>query len=282
MIAEGRRRAAAVAIVGVAVTASIAIGLVRRGDGDEARCGIGFVAVRFRCLVAGAESGCPRPLESTPHGCDAPDVRPLIPATSILIGSSDWETAGSALRTIDVQTFRMDAFGGHARALGRRRRCSPCHEQRDTRRGKRLLPSARGQAAVRGRMDGGGGLREQSAATLYPWGDTGAVCRRAGVGALGRSVRRWRRWPGYRGRTSRWRLPPLGLHDLAGNVAEWVAPNENRPDVAIAKGGSWVSYRPGERFASMGSSRARRRKQRLPGGRSLCLFPVMSSPPRPD
>jgi formylglycine-generating enzyme required for sulfatase activity len=71
----------------------------------------------------------------------------------------------------------------------------------------------------------------------YPWGDTGAVCRRAAWGlATGPCAR------GADGPDTVGAHPDgdslLGVHDLAGNVAEWVlAPS--RPSVAVAKGGSW-------------------------------------------
>ena len=74
-------------------------------------------------------------------------------------------------------------------------------------------------------------------ARRYPWGDTGAVCRRAQRGVL----RRVRAREGARGPDSVGAHPdgrtPLGLEDMAGNVAEWVVGSEG----PVAKGGSWES-----------------------------------------
>ncbi len=77
----------------------------------------------------------------------------------------------------------------------------------------------------------------------YPWGDTGAVCRRAAWGlAQGPCAQ------GADGPDTVGAHPdgdsPLGLHDLAGNVAEWVLATPNdaaRLEVALAKGGSWAT-----------------------------------------
>ncbi|HEX3343391.1 MAG TPA: hypothetical protein VHS09_02410, partial [Polyangiaceae bacterium] len=75
------RRAIAAAIVLAAVGAAVAVGVVRGSKGLEARCGAGFVPRGPRCFAA--IDGCPSPLVVTTAGCDAPDVRVLVPASSI-------------------------------------------------------------------------------------------------------------------------------------------------------------------------------------------------------
>ena len=109
----GRPRWIAAALVVVAVGATIGVGVRRRGRGESARCGPGFVARGARCLaaVADARGACPVPLVATALGCDAPDTRVLVPETTMVVGPSDWEAEGRvASRTLHVQAFRMDAF----------------------------------------------------------------------------------------------------------------------------------------------------------------------------
>jgi len=74
----------------------------------------------------------------------------------------------------------------------------------------------------------------------YPWGDTGAVCRRAAWGLSTGPCALAGDGPDTVGAHPDGNSP-LGIHDLAGNVAEWVAPQAGRPEVGIAKGGSWKS-----------------------------------------
>ncbi|MDB4941803.1 MAG: hypothetical protein JWP97_1337, partial [Labilithrix sp.] len=73
----------------------------------------------------------------------------------------------------------------------------------------------------------------------YPWGDTGAVCRRAAWGLA--------RGPCGKGATGPDTVgahpdgaTPLGIHDLAGNVAEWVeASDAAARGLAVVRGGSF-------------------------------------------
>lgn len=79
----------------------------------------------------------------------------------------------------------------------------------------------------------------------YPWGDTGAVCRRAAWGLLSGPCARGADGPDTVGAHPDGDSP-LGIHDLSGNAAEWVAPADAAPRdgaraVGVAKGGSWQS-----------------------------------------
>jgi formylglycine-generating enzyme required for sulfatase activity len=183
-----------------------------------------------------ADVECPRPLEATGHGCDAPDVRVLVPAGVVAIGPSDWEAEGRVpSRSIRVEAFRVDAFEvteGHMGSSGP-----------DAARAASSLSRAEARAYCASR---GGRLPTEdewiaAAASAmnpprrYPWGDTGAVCRRAAWGlATGPCAL------GADGPDTVGAHPdgdsPLGLHDVAGNVAEWVGAEGA---VGIAKGGSW-------------------------------------------
>jgi formylglycine-generating enzyme required for sulfatase activity len=232
------RRAVAAAIVLVVAGIGVAVVVARQGEEREARCGEGFAARGARC-VPGDPARCPPPLAPTEHGCDAPDVRVLVPATSLAVGASDWEAEGRvAARTLHVQAFRVDAF-----------------EVTRGRQGLRDDPARAASAMTRAEAAGfcaaeGGRLPTEdewmvAAASAmnpprrYPWGDTGAVCRRAAWGlATGPCAR------GADGPDTVGAHPdgdsPLGLHDLAGNVAEWVAAAGADPGPGVAKGGSWA------------------------------------------
>jgi sulfatase modifying factor 1 len=251
------RRAIAAAIVAVAVAG--ALGIARESKDAEAHCGPGFAARIARCMPSAGESAaCPAPLVSTVHGCDAPDVRVLIPAASIAVGPSDWESeARIKARSVRVQAFRVDAFevtrgrwgerGDEARAasgMTRAEAAAFCVAQ-----GGRLPSEDEWMVAAASAMN---------PPRRYPWGDTGAVCRRAAWGLAAGPCARGGDGPDTVG-AHQDGDSPLGLHDVAGNVAEWVAAVEGVTGVAgsgvagraggedapdgvgsgIAKGGSW-------------------------------------------
>jgi len=233
------RRAIAVALVLGAVGVAIGVGLARRGLDEGARCGGGFEARGARCVVrAGA---CPAPLAMSPAGCDAPDVRVMVPASVVQVGPADWEATGRVSeRTIRTSAFRIDAFevtrgrwggapdGDLARAASGMSRDEA--EEFCERRGGRLPTEDEWIVAA---TAGAGPTRR------YPWGDTGAVCRRAAWGlSVGPCA------AGADGPDTVGAHPdgdsPFGLHDLAGNVAEWVGPGEGGGP-GVAKGGCWQS-----------------------------------------
>jgi formylglycine-generating enzyme required for sulfatase activity len=155
------------------------------------------------------------------------------------VGPSDWEAEGKvAPRDIEAGPLWIDAFeatvsavsGGTAdplraaSGLTRDEAAAYC-----TKEGGRLPTEDEWMVAAAGL----GGHR-------YPWGETGAVCRRAAFGLA-------------RGPCSSEGTGPdtvgshpdgdsaHGVHDLAGNVAEWVAPRGMPGEVGVAKGGSWRS-----------------------------------------
>jgi formylglycine-generating enzyme required for sulfatase activity len=232
------RRALAIGVVLGALGVAASLAIARRNGDTVARCGPGFVPSGWSCSIL-PEGGCPPPLQDTAHGCDAPDTTVLIPASAIAVGPSDWEAEGRVRpRAIRVQSFRVDVFEATRGHWGRRdgdpvRAASGMtRSEADAYCGSRAgrLPTEDEWIAA--------AASATNPPRRYPWGDTGAVCRRAAwglangpcaVGADGPDV-----VAAHPDGDS-----PLGLHDLAGNVAEWVAPDAARPGVGVAKGGSW-------------------------------------------
>jgi formylglycine-generating enzyme required for sulfatase activity len=248
------KRAASKIVAGAVVVAVAVIGVAgaRRamrqdpGASDDVPCGEGFHRRGSRCCptpeplatlgeglcAIGAARSCPAPLVVTELGCDSPERSVVrVPATSVLIGPSDWEAEGRVRpRTVKAGPFEIDRFEmtiGHLRCP----KCPPALVARlagrDVARAASLvsLEEARAVcAAYGGRLPtedewivAAAGDRPRR----YPWGDTGAVCRRAAWGLA--------RGPCGRGATGPDTVAahpdgvtPLGIHDLAGNVAEWV------------------------------------------------------------
>jgi formylglycine-generating enzyme len=234
----------------------------------DAPCASGFTRIGTRCCaakeraIAGVprcarevSASCPPPLVTSPRGCDTPEAMVLIPEAKVVIGPSDWEAEGRVPpRTVETRAFRIDAFEvtvGHAcssRALGAAKFCAiddaaraaygiRLHEARAycMERGARLPTEDEWLAAAAGDKP-----------RRYPWGDTGAVCRRAAWGLRTGPCGEGADGPDTAGSHSDG-ITPQGVHDLAGNVAEWVEtgaclePSEGRPKpcLAVVRGGAW-------------------------------------------
>jgi formylglycine-generating enzyme len=224
-------------IVLVSIGGAVVAGEMRRGDTEGARCAPGFVASAkggARCIA--------------PAGFSVPDVRVLVPAASLAVGPSDWEAQGQVqARTIHVDAFRIDAFEvtrgmldasasdpfRAASGVTRSDAAAFCAS-----RGGRLPTEDEWIVAADSAMN---------PPRRYPWGDTGAVCRRAAWGLESGPCASGADGPDTVG-AHKDGDSPLGLHDMAGNVAEWVLPSgglgegpQTKGSMGIAKGGSWRS-----------------------------------------
>ncbi len=233
-------------IAGAFGAASVALVVTAKTPG--AQCGDGFFPVGHRCCAAvsgdgktcGPARACPAPLAIENGECVAPDVVVEIPETRITVGPSDWEADGVVRpREIHVMPFAIDAFEvtegrihgdredvalDRARAAGgisRGEMVAYC-----THRGGRLPTEDEWIAAAAG-----------AKATRYPWGDTGAVCRRASWGMTVGPCAHGAKGPDTAGAHAGGDSA-LGVHDLAGNVAEWVASGDGR---GVVLGGSYAS-----------------------------------------
>jgi formylglycine-generating enzyme required for sulfatase activity len=166
-----------------------------------------------------------------------------VPETTVEVGASDWEAEGKvASRVVHVNAFRIDAFEATTHAVygagsdGARAAAGLSRDEAAefcARRGGRLPTDDEWLVAA-----AGGG------ATRYPWGDTGAVCRRAAWGLAKGPCSDRGQGPDTVGAHPDGDSA-LGLHDMAGNVAEWVAPRHAAeaagPAQGVARGGTWAS-----------------------------------------
>ncbi|MBX3197338.1 MAG: SUMF1/EgtB/PvdO family nonheme iron enzyme [Labilithrix sp.] len=248
----------------VAIAAALAIGVVvlaARTAEDAAPCGAGFTRTGPRCCAAPlrapgvcasrAGDTCPAPLEATARGCDAPERDVVeVPPTKVVVGPSDWEAEGRvAPRAVEVGRFAIDRFEvsvGRACAHPAMTGAAWCDAADAARAASGVgLAAARDFcASCGGRLPtedewlaAAGGDRPRR----YPWGDTGAVCRRAAWGLEAGPCAEGAAGPDTVGAHPEG-ATPLGIHDLAGNVAEWVepaCPEPGRPCPRVVRGGSW-------------------------------------------
>lgn len=223
------KRPATKIVVAAVLAGATLIGITaaRRADraSRESPCGPGFAREGARCLG-------PAP---------APAIVD-VPAASVTIGPSDWEAEGRvASRVVRTGPFRLDRYevsagqacaspvfagapfcagdpGRAAFGVTRERARAFCKE-----RGGRLPAEDEWIVAA-----AGDGPRR------YPWGNTGAVCRRAAWGLRDGPCASGASGPDTVGAHPDG-ATPLGIHDLAGNVAEWV---ETGGEGAV-RGGAW-------------------------------------------
>ncbi len=240
---------AGAAVLGVVIIVVAAARVAMRSS----PCGAGFHREGPRCFPLEA---CPSPLVTTPRGCDAAERDVVaIPEASVTIGSSDWEAEGRVpARTVHTKAFAIDRL----EVTVGRARCATCPLPDDA-AWKRdnparaasgvTLDEARAYCAARGgRLPTEDEWIVAAAGTRprrYPWGDTGAVCRRAAWGLAEGPCASGADGPDTVGAHPDGATPE-GVHDLAGNVAEWVetgACPRNHPlggeCIAVVRGGSY-------------------------------------------
>lgn len=233
--------ALALGVAGLGIGIGLAVG--RRDSADGPRCGGGFVpGPNARCCEG------PSPAGGCTTRAPAP-TRVAIPNAAFSLVASDWE-ASYQVDPLAVMTapFWIDAYEltaedptDPARAAGdlsvgeARARCRA--------RGGRLPTSAEWVAAAAYRPSSGAGARTGqppetiTKASRYPWGETGAVCRRAAFGLVhGPCAEVATAGPDTVGAHPDG-ATAAGLYDVAGNVAEWVD-GVNGPEL---RGGSYAT-----------------------------------------
>jgi formylglycine-generating enzyme required for sulfatase activity len=159
------------------------------------------------------------------------------------IGPSDWEVEGRApARHVHVTSFRIDAF----EATVGKWTCSRCVDRfareraaGDTARAAYGIPYDEAVAFCESRGGRLPTVNEWMAAAAgadshrYPWGESGAVCRRAAYGLLDGPCGRGGTGPDTVGSRPEGATASK-IFDLAGNVAEWT-------QEGAVKGGSFAS-----------------------------------------
>jgi formylglycine-generating enzyme required for sulfatase activity len=246
----------------LAALAALLIGVVGWLAGlraaPPARCAAGMIAAGPRCcgegqlLEAGRCAGPPRRcaagLALTPEGCVGrrPPVR--IDAGTLRVGPGDWEAQGVVeRREVFVPAFSIDALEvteERYAACVAAGRCAPLPL-----RGEPGLPVSNVSLAEATRFCAfaGGALPSPDQlmfaaaggeARRYPWGDTGAVCRRAAFGLRDGPCGYGAAGPEIAG-THPDGDSPEGISDLAGNVAEWTSPHTTSTLRVEVAGGSW-------------------------------------------
>ncbi len=241
-------------LAGVALLTAGALAVASRCSSSVPRCPVGAVALDPRCcgegqslegtLCVGAPSRCPDGLEAKETGCVAPASVTYVEGGTVDLSPSDWDAVsdGAAARG-EVAAFRMDRFEvtesryGACVAEGA---CRPTQLRGepglpvtwvDLEDAQRFCAFASGAVptVLQHALAGAG-----TEGRRYPWGQTGAVCRRAtfglvegpcGVGSRGPEVAGMRPDGGT----------PHDIHDLSGNVAEWAT----NGGLAFARGGSY-------------------------------------------
>jgi formylglycine-generating enzyme required for sulfatase activity len=197
----------------------------------------------------GRPSRCPPPFALTDLGCVAARERIAIAGGVLRAGAGDWEAEGRVpARDSKIVTFAIDSLeitvgdyaacvaagrcddiagsGEPGRALGGIARADA--EAYCAFRGGRLPTADEWEFAAAG-----------ASARRYPWGDTGAVCRRASWGLVEGPCAFGHAGPELAGLHPEGATPE-GVQDMAGNVREWVAGPRGEREGEV-RGGSYAA-----------------------------------------
>ncbi|WP_437905255.1 SUMF1/EgtB/PvdO family nonheme iron enzyme [Sorangium sp. So ce327] len=252
---------------GLAAGAALLIGAIvalalHRAE-PPARCAPGMVALGPRCCgegqrlddagrCAGAPGRCGAGLTVTAAGCVAPGAAVRIASGTLRLGPSDWEAQGIVEpRAVFVPAFSLDAFEiteQRYAACVDAGACAPLPLRGEPGvpvTGVTLAESARYCAFAGGALPSRDQLAFAAAGDSgrrYPWGDTGAVCRRAAFGLRAGPCGWGATGPELAGSRPDGAAVHAGgrVFDLAGNVAEWAAPDPLEGEFSGTHGGSWT------------------------------------------
>lgn len=254
------------------ILAFVALGTARR---DAPRCPVGLVPIGARCCGEGQrlEAGrcvgkperCSEGLEVRPDGCVAKRSKIRVAA-----GESSWKPPDTTLATTGehakTSAFLLDDHEVSWAAWDECVAAGKCPRLAGGDPGQAVHDVTLGEA--RGYCAFAGGRLPRDAEWLraaigevekrYPWGDPDAFCLRAAFG-LTEGLCGWNAIGPDTAGARPWGQSPLGIHDLAGNVAEWV--DDGAPaGLGAVRGGSYAesdatSLRPRWRKVVADSSR---------------------------
>lgn len=246
---QGRARTIALSIaLGVVVATSLYA--AARFGAEPKRCAKGSVALGARCCgegqslegerCVGTPRACPGELRPSEAGCVAPRRRVAVAAGKLVVSPLDWEAAGQSKYEAEVARFELDAFEVDEAAWAACAARGLCPDRgRDREPGRAVSGIDHGEAtaycaSVGGRLPSWDELSFATGgveAHRYPWGPTGLVCRRASYGLVEGPCGRGATGPELVGARPDG-ATPRGIHDLAGNVAEWTS--------TVKAGEAWV------------------------------------------
>jgi formylglycine-generating enzyme required for sulfatase activity len=242
-------------LLGLAAVALVSLLAMHEASPPE-RCVEGMVALGPRCcgqgqtLEAGRCRGEPRRcgegLAPTAAGCVASPRAVPIAGGLLRVAPSDWEAAELGLKHYEalLEGFAIDSHEVSEAAYAECVQAGACTTLPTTGEpglGRAWATLDQAQAYCRFR---GGALPTPDQWRLaamgtegrrYPWGDTGAVCRRATFGLDQGPCAEGASGPELGGAHPAGASPD-GVHDLAGNLAEWTLSPAGEASV---RGGSW-------------------------------------------
>ena len=252
-------RAAGLWTLSIALAATIASAVVfgRRRASDPTRCTSPFLSMGARCclpaqhLVSGACAGtaaqCPAAFDRVGDACVIRRTRVRVAPGRMRLGPGDWEAQGqvSPRDVVVERELWLDSHEVTVRdwtACVLAGSCTPLPMAPELGQPAAYMSSRQAKdycAWVGGRLPRDDEWLLAAAgqkARRYPWGDTGAVCRRANWGVRLGPCATGATAPDLAGSHESDRTPE-GVYDLAGGVAEWVQGSAE----PFARGGSWAT-----------------------------------------
>ncbi len=236
VVGRSVRPPAPFAAAAVAASAVLLLFVRLRDDGPP-RCPPGLIALGARCCGEGSRldqgrcagaTSCSEGLSLVDGHCVARFRVVTIPS-----GSSAWkppdDTVGPGEYAV-TGTFRIDAFEVTHAAWTRCVKAGVCAElEKEPDPGRAASGMTLSEARRYCRFAGGRLPRDAEwlrtalgdVETRYPWGDPDALCLRAAFGLVSGRCAKGAAGPDTAGARPGGKTK-LGVHDLAGNVAEWV------------------------------------------------------------